>query len=370
MKIPYLPLLKITQSFEPHLSQAVKNVIDSGWYLLGEETARFESQFAQYCGVSDCVGVGNGLDALKIILMSMKLQHDWAADDEVIVPAHTFIASAEGIVHAGLRPVFCDVSEDDGLLDPAQVEKSITDKTRAIMAVHLYGKVVPMDAIREIAQRHHLKVIEDAAQAHGATDASGRRAGSLADAAAFSFYPGKNLGCLGDGGAILTQDKDLAMLCRQVANYGQTRKYVHDTLGVNSRMDEIQASVLSVKLTRLDKDNAYRRNLARLYLNGIQHPEVKLPHGGKYDAGCVYHIFPVFSERRDALQSWLAQNGIETLIHYPIPPHRQRSFAAWDQAEFPVAQRMCRTELSLPLHPCMTQEDVLFVIDKINQFSC
>ena len=189
MKIPYLPLLKITQSFEPHLSQAVKNVIDSGWYLLGEETARFESQFAQYCGVSDCVGVGNGLDALKIILMSMKLQHDWAADDEVIVPAHTFIASAESIVHAGLRPVFCDVSEEDGLLDPAQVEKSITDKTRAIMAVHLYGKIVPMDAIREIAQRHHLKVIEDAAQAHGATDASGRRAGSLADAAAFSFYP-------------------------------------------------------------------------------------------------------------------------------------------------------------------------------------
>ena len=370
MNIKYLDLTKITQSFEPELSHRIQSVVRSGWFLLGEETRVFEKSFANYCGVRHCIGTGNGLDALKIILMAYKQIYQWRDNDEVIVPAHTFIASAESIVQSGLRPVFCDISPDDYLLNAKNLELLITPNTRAVICVHLYGKLCDVDAIIDIARRHHLKVIEDAAQAHGAKNVSGQRAGSMGDAAAFSFYPAKNIGALGDAGAIVTNDEELALTARQIGNYGQSKKYYHLRQGVNSRMDEIQAAVLSLKLDRLDKDNRTRQQIAVHYFEGINNPHVMLPYKGVFTSDSVYHVFPVFCEQRDLLQCYLADAGIETIIHYPVLPNKQEAFKAYNQQHFPVAEKISVQELSIPLHPQLNNAEIQYIVNTINQFKC
>jgi len=370
MDIKYLNLAKITQSFEPELSRRIQSVIKSGWFLLGDETRAFEEAFAAYCGVRHCVGTGNGLDALKIILTAYKQLYCWGDNDEVIVPAHTFIASAESIIQSGLKPVFCDVSPDNYLLDTNSIEALITPNTRAIICVHLYGKLCDVDTIMSIAQKNHLKVIEDAAQAHGAQNAHGHRAGSLGDAAAFSFYPAKNIGALGDAGAIVTNDDELALVARQIGNYGQSKKYYHQRQGVNSRMDEIQAAVLRLKLDRLDEDNHKRQQIAANYFESIKNPIVKLPYNGHFVKDSVYHVFPVFSEQRDRLQYYLACEGIETIIHYPVLPNKQEAFKAYSQQYFPVAEKICSQELSIPLHPQLNTNEIQYIVNTINRYTC
>lgn len=369
--IKYLDLRKITEAFEPELSQAIQKVIQSGWFLYGSETQLFEQEFADYCGVAGCLGVANGLDALTLILKSYKLLEGWADGDEVIVPAFTFIASAGAIERAGLCSVFCDVSSDDYLLDSALIEPLITPRTRAILPVHLYGRVCDMESLCRLADAHGLKIIEDCAQAHGACSEQDKKAGSLGHAAAFSFYPGKNLGALGDGGAIVSNDKELLAEAHTIANYGMSVKYVHPIPGINSRLDELQAAVLRVKLRRLDDANACRRHIARSYDEGIANPLLRLPYAEACgERKSVYHIYPIFCKERDKLQCYLEQQGIHTQIHYPIPVHKQGAYQEWNQCRFPVAECLAKTELSLPLNPALTQNEVDHIIDKLNHFKC
>ncbi len=369
--IKYLDLQKITEAFEPELSRAIHKVIQSGWFLYGSETRLFEQEFADYCGVSGCLGVANGLDALTLILKGYKNLEGWADGDEVIVPAFTFIASAGAIERAGLRSVFCDVSPDDYLLDSDLIEPLITPRTRAILPVHLYGRVCDMQSLCRLADAYGLKIIEDCAQAHGACSEQGKKAGSSGHAAAFSFYPGKNLGALGDGGAIVTNDKNLLAEARMIANYGMSTKYVHPIPGINSRLDELQAAVLRVKLRRLDEANACRRQIARSYDEGINNPFIRLPYAEALgERKSVYHIYPVFCRERDRLQGYLEQQGIHTQIHYPIPVHKQEAYRQWSRRCFPAAEHLAETELSLPLNPSLTQKEVDYIIDKLNHFKC
>ncbi len=366
-RIPYLPLKAINARQHAALLAAANAVIASGRYLRGDHVSQFEAAFAAYVGTVACVGVGNGLDALTLTLMAMRQLDGWAEGDEVVVPAMTFIATAEAVDRAGLRPVFCDV-DANALIDVAEAERAITARTRAIIAVHLYGHIANMDALRTLAHSKGLKVIEDAAQAHGAKAADGHCAGSLGDAAAFSFYPGKNLGALGDGGAVTTDDETLAARIRILANYGAASKYHHDYLGLNSRLDELQAAFLTVRLQLLDADNAHRRHIASAYSNGIRQDGVRLPYGGD-TAASVFHIYPLFTARRDALQAHLAAAGIETLIHYPLPLHRQRAYAAHAAERFPMAERLAAEELSLPISPILTETEATYIANTINAFS-
>ena len=327
----------------------------------------FEQEFAEYIGTKYCVGVANGLDALTLILMAMKNKYGWNDDNEVIVPAMTFIASAEAIVRAGLTPSFCDVDRDF-LISPTEIEKHITPRTCAIMPVHLYGKACDMHAIHAIAEAHKLKVVEDAAQAHGAIY-KGRRAGHIGDAGAFSFYPGKNLGALGDAGCVVTDDKQLADMVRSMANYGSREKYVNEYEGVNSRTDELQAAVLNVKLPRLDADNAHRRKIAQRYINGIKNPMIVLPQMPEDEMEAVWHVFPIRCAERNTLQTYLKEASVETLIHYPIPPHMQEALKElFGNVSFPITQRIHNEELSLPISPIMTIEEADYVIDLLNKF--
>ena len=359
--ISFLPLDRITASFGPALTDAVTRTVRSGWYLLGGEVASFEKAFADYCGAAHCVGVANGLDALTLILRAYIEAGDMAPGDEVIVPANTYIASILAVSNNGLTPVFVEPDVATCNLNPDLIEQALTPRTRAILAVHLYGRAADMTAICAVARRRGLKVIEDCAQAHGAI-CDGRRVGVLGDAAGFSFYPGKNLGALGDGGAVVTDDAALATTVRRLANYGTERKYVNQYRGVNSRLDEIQAAVLAVKLPRLDADNERRRAVARRYMAEIANPAVRLPAAPAHEAEHVWHIFPIFSEHRDALQQHLAGCGVQTLIHYPIPPHRQEAYREFSHLALPIAEALARTELSLPIHPLMTAEEVTAVV--------
>ncbi len=368
-RVPYLDLKLLNDSFEPSLSDAIAKVAKSGRYLQGTNVTSFEREFAAYCGAKYCVAVGNGLEALQLMLMAYKEKEGWHDDDEIIVPANTFIASILAITHAGLKPVLCEPLQDDCLIDVDAIESLITDKTRAIMAVHLYGRLCNMDAISRIASAHHLLVFEDAAQAHGARKADGRRAGSLGDAAGFSFYPGKNLGALGDAGAVVTSNEEIAHLVRMMGNYGSSEKYVHDYVGLNSRMDEIQAAVLRVKLARLDEDNEKRRMIARRYNEEINNPLVTILRMPKYDEEHVYHIYAVRCRVRDDLRLFLSERGIETLIHYPIPPHKQKAYSDWADASYPVSEMIHHDILSLPLSPVMTDEQVSRVIKAVNAFN-
>lgn len=368
-KVRYLNLKLLNDSFEPALSEAVNDVLRSGRYLLGENVKAFEREFAAYCGVKHCVAVGNGLEALQLVLMAYKEKEGWADGDEVIVPANTFIASILAIRHAGLTPILCEPRQEDCLLDPAEITQHISDRTRAIMAVHLYGRLCDMDAINEIGRTYDLRIIEDAAQAHGAHKADGRMAGSFGHAAGFSFYPGKNLGALGDAGAVVTNDDEVASLVRMLGNYGSAEKYAHEYAGINSRMDETQAAVLRVKLRRLNEDNDRRRAIAARYKEEINNPLVYLPRMPKYQGEHVYHIYAVRCRLRDELRQFLTDRGIETLIHYPTPPHKQKAFREWNELSYPVTEKIHHDELSLPLSPVMTEEEIARIIKAVNEFN-
>ncbi len=364
--IRYCDLKKTTESHEPQLSEAVNRVIQSGWYILGNEVKTFEQEFAEYCGCNYCIGTGNGLDALTIIMLAYREMGVMQEGDEVIVPANTYIASLLSILQAGLKPVLCEPEWESCNIDPGKIEELITPRTKAIMAVHLYGRCANIPQIEGIAKRHSLKIIEDSAQAHGAM-IDGKRTGNLGDAAGFSFYPGKNLGALGDGGAITTNDKELASTARAIANYGSEKKYINTYKGVNSRLDEIQAAVLSVKLQRLDADNERRRAIAERYNAGISNRLVKTPSIEKREEH-VFHIYPVFCEQRDKLQKHLLERGIETLIHYPVPPHKQEALGEYASLALPITERIHYEELSLPCNPTMSDSDVTAVIEAVNSF--
>lgn len=365
--VKYLDLKRINDSFEPELSAAVERVVRSGWYLLGSEVRDFERRFAGYCGVEHCVGVGNGLDALTLILMSYVSMGRMRSGDEVIVPANTYIASILAVLRAGLKPVFCEPEPDTCNICPEKIEELLTPRTRAVMVVHLYGRVCRMDEVNAVACRHGLLVVEDCAQAHGALYKGNVRAGALGHAAGFSFYPGKNLGALGDAGAVTTDDGELAGRIRALANYGSSAKYVHPYAGLNSRMDELQAAVLNVKLGRLDSCNELRRRVAERYMQGICHPEVVLPRAAGRSEH-VYHVFTVFCARRDELQRHLAECGVQTLVHYPIPPHRQGALRDYASLSLPVTERIHREELSLPMSPLLTDRETDEVIAAVNAF--
>ncbi len=367
--VEYLNLQKINNSFEPELSEEIRNVALSGWYMFGECTRSFENNFANYCGTKYCVGVANGLDALTLIFMSYISMGKMKQGDEVIVPANTYIASILAVLRAGLKPVFCEPSWNTCNINPDKVEGLITGRTKAIMAVHLYGRLCSMDKLDEIAHKYELKIIEDCAQAHGAYFKNGRKAGALGDTAGFSFYPGKNLGALGDGGAVTTDNEELAEKVRCLANYGSSAKYIHPYIGINSRLDELQAAVLNVKLKRLDRDNNLRRAIAFKYLEGIKHKDILLPQKTNEQTEHVYHIFTVFSSRRTELQQYLKEQGIQTLIHYPIPPHRQGALKEYGNLDLPITERIHREELSLPMSPLLTDDEVKRVIAAVNSFN-
>ena len=365
--IKYCNLKTINDRYEPQLTEAIVKAAQSGWYIRGKECEAFEQAFAAYCGCKYCIGTGNGLDALTIILKAYCALGAMQPGDEVIVPANTYIATILSIIEAGLKPVLCEPCANSCNIDTTLIESLITERTRAIMPVHLYGLVADMDKINEIATKHSLKVIEDSAQAHGAMY-HGKRTGNLGDAAAFSFYPGKNLGALGDGGAITTNDTQLADAARAIANYGSHTKYVHIYRGVNSRLDEIQAAVLRVKLQYLDADNARRREIADKYIHSITNPLVTLPasdNGGNH----VYHIFAIRTPHRELLQQHLQEQGIETLIHYPIAPHKQQALREFAHLQLPVTECIHTQELSLPCHPAMSDSDIERVIDAVNSFT-
>ena len=363
--IAYLPLLKINNLHDEELRAAVNRVLDSGWYLNADATRQFETHYAEYIGTRHCVGCGNGLDALKLILLAYMEMGVMQEGDEVIVPANTYIASILAITACGLTPVLVEPDINTLQIDDARIERAITSRTKAVMIVHLYGRCAYTQKIADICKKFNLKLIEDNAQAHGCTF-EGQKTGSLGDAAAHSFYPGKNLGALGDAGAITTNDEELASLARALGNYGSSKKYVHDYKGCNSRIDEIQAAVLDVKLLYLDDENNRRKEIASLYINKVQNPLIHLPLS---ERDSVWHIFPVFCERRDELQQYLRENGVETQIHYPIPPHKQQCFKEWNQQSFPITEQIHSQELSIPCHQAMTKEEVDMIIDLLNSFT-
>lgn len=366
--IKYLPLKQINDRYDAELREAVGRVMDSGWYLKGEHTQRFEKNYATYIGTKYCVGVANGLDALTLILRAYIEKGVMQPGDEVIVPANTFIASILSISECGLTPVLVEPSIDTFQIDDSQIEEVITERTKALMIVHLYGRCAYTEKIGMICKKHHLKLIEDNAQAHGCfapmDNGQWRQTGSLGDAAAHSFYPGKNLGALGDAGAVTTNDKELAQIIEELGNYGSSKKYVFDYQGRNSRLDEIQAAMLDVKLRHLDEDNQHRQAIADYYINNVKHPEILLPTPSQ----SVYHIFPILCERRDELQQYLKENGVETMIHYPIPPHKQACYKEWNDLSFPITERIHRQELSLPCHPAMKQEEADQIVSLLNRF--
>lgn len=365
--VKFLDIQRITESFQPELSAAIDRVVTSGWYLHGSENAAFEREFSTFCcgegSDAYCVGVANGLDALYLVLAAMRsLYPEWLDGDEVIVPAMTFVATAEAVVRAGLTPVLVDV-DANALLSPTAFESAITERTRAVIPVHLYGQTAAMKAISDIAHRHNIFVLEDAAQAHGAKDVA-----CYGDAAAFSFYPGKNLGALGDGGAVVTSQKQLADRVRALANYGAEQKYYHEYQGCNSRLDEVQAAVLRVKLKRLLADNERRRTIARSYMESICHPAVTTL--AIDPAASVWHIFPIFADDREELQRHLDNCGIQALAHYPFAIHQQPCMQSCCRCcgGLTMAEHKARHELSLPISPVMTDEEVQRVIDAVNSF--
>jgi len=360
MDLPFLDVRAINARHADELKAAVARVIDSGNYVLGEEVRAFEREFAQWCGLPHAVGVGNGLDALTLILRAYKSLGRLADGDEVIVPGNTFIASFLAITQSGLVPVAVEPDLSTFNLDPTRIEPAIGPRTRAIMPVHLYGQLADMPALLTIARRHELLVIEDAAQAHGATW-SGRRAGAFGDAAAFSFFPGKNLGALGDGGAVVTADAEVAGRVAALRNYGSVEKYRHLYQGANSRLDEMQAALLRVKLPYVDDDVARRRTIARRYLAGIRHADIGLP-AVRSEERHAWHLFVVRSTRRDALQAHLLAHGIHSQIHYPVAPHRQPAYAGADAVSLPLTERLHDEVLSLPIGPTLGDDAVEQVI--------
>ena len=364
--IKFLDLHKINQPYEVLFQEKFKNLLDKGWYILGEEVKAFEKNFASYCGVKHCIGVGNGLDALVLIFKAYIQLGKMQKGDEVIVPANTYIASILAILEADLVPVLVEPILETYNLDPNKIQEKITSKTRAILAVHLYGQLADMVSINEIATKNNLLVVEDAAQSHGAI-LGDRKAGNLANASGFSFYPGKNLGALGDAGAVTTNDDELAEMIFSLRNYGSKEKYVNDVIGVNSRLDELQAGFLNIKLPNLDEENSIRRKIAQRYLSQIKNEKIQLPF---YDnsENHVFHIFVVRTENRDDLQDYLKRNLIQTLIHYPIAPYKQKALSCMNKLSFPITEQIHKEILSLPISSVMTSKEVDKVIEVLNKY--
>lgn len=357
--LQYLNLHQINAPYEEQIKESLLRVVDSGWYLFDKEVSHFEEEWGAYCGASSCVACANGLDALRLVLRAWMEMGRLKVGDEVIVPANTYIASILAVSDNGLVPVPVEPDPKSYLIDPSRIEEAVTSRTRAILPVHLYGRYCAMEQIMQIARQHHLLVLEDCAQCHGIVPQY------KGDAQAWSFYPGKNLGALGDAGAVTSDDATLTACVRQLGFYGSQQKYVHDLKGLNSRMDELQAAVLSVKLPDLDRCNERRRQIAARYNAEITHPAIQLPLGSQPN---VWHIYPVLCEQRDALQSFLLEHGIQTQIHYPIPPHRQKAYGEWKDRSYPITEHIALSELSLPCHPSMTEAEVRQVIDTVNLF--
>ena len=371
MNIPFLSLKDVTAAHGDEINAAVTRVVNGGWYLQGKENETFEANYAKYIGTDYCIGCANGLDALIWIFRAYIEMGVMKPGDEVIVPANTYIATILGITENGLVPVLCEPKPNTLEIDDDLIEGLITPKTKAIAIVHLYGRIAYTEKIGELCKKYNLKLVEDNAQAHGCKFTDGRVTGSIGDAAGHSFYPGKNLGALGDGGAVTTNDPELAAAVRALANYGSQKKYVFKYAGRNSRLDEIHAAVLDVKLKYLDEDNAHRKAMAKLYYEGIKNPLITLPDRLADDQN-VYHLFPVFCERRDELQAYLKENGVGTVIHYPIPPFKQECYVkeSWNipQLSLPITEKIHDTELSLPIGPTILTEELDFIVKKINMF--
>lgn len=365
MNVPFATFKPMHNEIREELNSAYEKVLDKSNFIQGNECKKIEEEFAEYCGVKYCVGVATGLDALMLILKAMNI----GESDEVIVPSNTYIATALAVSYTGAKPVFVEPEIETFNIDVNKIEEKITNNTKAIIAVHLQGRTADMDAINAIAKMHNLKVIEDAAQAHGAKY-KGKKAGSLGDAAGFSFYPGKNLGALGDGGCVTTNDKTLADKVRALGNYGSDYKYHHIYKGVNSRLDEIQAAFLRVKLPNLDKWNEDRRATAKKYFEGIKNSLIKLPLKSTDEFEHIYHVFVIRCDKRDELERYLNDNGIGTVKHYPIPMHEQECYKdlGIKHDELPIAEEISRTVLSIPMYYGMTDEEVNYVIDMINKF--
>jgi dTDP-4-amino-4,6-dideoxygalactose transaminase len=364
--IKFLDLQKINTVYQESFQEKLKLVLDKGWFIFGDEVQSFESNFANYCGTKYCIGVGNGLDAIVLIFKGYIQLGKLQKGDEVIVPANTYIASILAILQADLIPVLVEPRLETYNINPDLIADKITSKTKAILAVHLYGQLAEMEKINAIAKEHNLLVIEDAAQAHGAIS-NHLRAGNLSDAAAFSFYPGKNLGALGDAGAITTNDESLANVLYSLRNYGSEKKYHNEFIGTNSRLDELQAALLNVKLPYLDSDNEKRIAIAKRYLSEIKNDKIILPTWDLSD-NHVFHLFVIRTNNREQFQNYLSENEIETMIHYPIPPHKQKAFATWNSLSFPITEQIHNEVLSLPISPIMTDEEVDFVIETINNY--
>ena len=365
--IHFLNLKKINQPFEVAFQEKMKQFLEGGWYILGNEVKQFETDFAAYCGTRYCIGVGNGLDALVLIFKAYIQLGKLQKGDEVIVPANTYIASILAVLQADLIPVLVKPRLETYNINPEEIEAKITSKTKAILPVHLYGQLCEMKAINEIAQKYKLLVIEDAAQAHGSQFSENERAGNLSNAAAFSFYPGKNLGALGDGGAITTNDDELADILFSIRNYGSKVKYENEIIGVNSRLDELQAAFLNIKLKQLDSENEFRRRTAKRYLSEIKNDKIILPNWD-FSQNHVFHLFVIRTSNRLGLQNYLKENGIETMIHYPIPPHKQKALANWNQLSFPITEKIHDEVLSIPLNSGLKASEIQHIITTLNKF--
>lgn len=369
--IPFLDLTAINAQYRAELIDATTRVIDSGWYVQGFEVNAFEQEFADYCGTKHAIGVANGLDALILTLRAWKELGKLKDGDEIIVPANTYIASILAITENSLVPVLVEPDLATYNLCPKNTEAAITSETRAILPVHLYGQLADMPAIMDIAERHNLLVLEDSAQAHGAS-INGRKAGSWGHASGFSFYPGKNLGALGDAGAITTNDDKLASTLRALGNYGSHKKYENFYKGLNSRLDEIQAAMLRVKLRYLEKEITHRRQVAQAYIEGITNPSLVLPFTRHTSSTIredhVWHLFVVRTPHREPFQKYLNQQGIQTLIHYPLPPHKQHAYAEWNTESYPISEQIHKQVISLPISPVMTNEDIQAVIKAVNNY--
>jgi dTDP-4-amino-4,6-dideoxygalactose transaminase len=367
--IKFLDLQKINLQFQKEIEEEIIKLYRSGWYLLGEKVREFENNLAKYIGAKETVGVANGLDSLRLILKGYKELGVINEGDEVIVPANTYIASVLAISENGLIPIFAEPNEQTFNIDISKIEEKITSKTKAIMIVHLYGQAVFSNELKLLAQKYNLKIIEDNAQAIGA-EWNGIKTGNLGDAAGFSFYPGKNLGALGDAGAVSTNDAELAKTIRTLANYGSEKKYVNKYRGLNSRLDEIQAVVLNTKLKYNDQENQKRRTVANYYLNNIKNGRIELPivENCMQNKQHVWHLFVIKCKQRDKLQEYLTKNNIQTLIHYPIPPHKQEAYSNYNHLHFPITERLSKEILSLPISSVLYQDEIKKVVDRINQF--
>lgn len=360
--IKFLDLKKINNRYREEIDSRIKNILDKGWYLQGEENENFTKNFANFCGTKFALGVANGLDALNLIIKA----YGFGNGDEIIVPANTYIATILAISENGCIPILVEPDIKTYNINPDSIEEKITTKTKAIMVVHLYGQAVQMEKIWKIAKKYNLKIIEDSAQAHGAIYQE-NRTGNLGDASGFSFYPGKNLGCIGDGGAVTTNDEELFNKIKAIANYGSDRKYHHIYKGVNSRLDEIQAAVLDIKLKHLDSDNNKRREISKYYRENIKNSKIILPE--TYDEKShVWHIFAVRTQNRDEFQKYLTEKGIQTIIHYPTPPHKQGAYKEWNNLSFPITEEIHNTILSLPISPVMTDSEIEKVVEVVNEF--